>query len=124
MGWGETNINITFENDEYKILPHSTVHPCNCSWREDMATKHNVCITFKSRIPRLFFSNVKRHCKSILLVCGYKSSKTQISTIVLISLTTRQMQFVSMYFPMSEYTHLWTHTHSHTHAHMVVTNVV
>jgi hypothetical protein len=28
MGWGETNINITFENDKYKILPQSMVHPC------------------------------------------------------------------------------------------------
>lgn len=28
MGWGETNINITFENDIYKILPQSMVHPC------------------------------------------------------------------------------------------------
>jgi hypothetical protein len=76
-----------------------------------------ICVQhFKVTFPG-FFSNVKRHWKSILLVCGYKSSKTQISTIVLISLTTRQMQFVSMYFPMSEYTLMDTHSLSYSCPH-------
>lgn len=77
----------------------------------------NICIQhFKVTFPGIF-SNVKRHWKSIILVCGYKSSKTQISTIVLISLNTRQMQFVSMSFPTSEHTLMDTHSLSYSCTH-------
>jgi xanthine/uracil/vitamin C permease (AzgA family) len=81
------------------------------SWQPNICVQH-----FRVTFPGIF-SNVKRHWKSILLVCGYKSSKTQILTIVLISLNTRQMQFVSMYFPMSEHTLMDTHSISYSCTH-------
>lgn len=115
MGWGETNINITFENDNtkyrLKVQCILAIALGEKTWQPNICGQH-----FKVTFPG-FFSNVKRHWKPILLVCGYKSSKIQISTIVLISLTTRQMEFVSMYFPMSEYTLMDTHSLSYSCPH-------
>jgi hypothetical protein len=59
MGWGETNINITFENDNtkyrLKVQCILAIALGEKTWQPNICGQH-----FKVTFPG-FFSNVKRH---------------------------------------------------------------